>query len=129
MKEDTAESDYLPLLEHRCIVLSFDEANEIGAFLVCRSDVWKDYGLTMMEIAEDYGEKWYWKMVSECIGDAKKIGNIHESYMLSHGDRRMLVYKMKKKDAQTEDLSVGFDDNAKKKVCSQPDDIDFDDYA
>ena len=68
-------------------------------------------------------------MVSECIGDAKKIGNIHESYMLSHGDRRMLVYKMKKKDAQTEDLSVGFDDNAKKKVCSQPDDIDFDDYA
>lgn len=129
MKEDTAESDYLPLLEHRCIVLSFDEANEIGAFLVCRSDVWKDYALTMMEIAEDYGEKWYWKMVSECIGDAKKIGNIHESYMLSHGDRRMLVYKMKKKDAQTEDLSVGFDDNAKKKVCSQPDDIDFDDYA
>lgn len=78
IKEDTAESDYLPLLEHRCIVLSFDEANEIGAFLVCRSDVWKDYALTMMEIAEDYGEKWYWKIVSECIGDAKKIGNIHE---------------------------------------------------
>lgn len=78
MKEDAAESDYLPLLEHRCIVLSFDEANEIGAFLVCRSDVWKDYALTMMEIAEDYGEKWYWKIVSECIGDAKKIGNIHE---------------------------------------------------
>lgn len=78
MKEDTAESDYLPLLEHRCIVLSFDEANEIGAFLVCRSDVWKDYALTMMEIAEDYGEKWYWKIVSECVGDAKKIGNIHE---------------------------------------------------
>ena len=49
--------------------------------------------------------------------------------MLSHGDRRMLVYKMKKKDAQAEDLGVGFDDNAKKKVCSQPDDIDFDDYA
>ena len=78
IKEDTAESDYLPLLEHRCIVLSFDEANEIGAFLVCRSDVWKDYALTMMEIAEDYGEKWYWKIVSECVGDAKKIGNIHE---------------------------------------------------
>ena len=50
IKEDTAESDYLPLLEHRCIVLSFDEANEIGAFLVCRSDVWKDYALSMMEI-------------------------------------------------------------------------------
>lgn len=144
MKEDTAESDYLPLLEHRCIVLSFDEANEIGAFLVCRSDVWKDYALTMMEIAEDYGEKWYWKMVSECIGDAKKIGNIHESYMLSHGDRRMLVYKMKKKDAQTGDLGVDVDfdayddfadsdiedDNAKQKICSQLDDFDdFDDYA
>lgn len=148
MKEDTAESDYLPLLEHRCIVLSFDEANEIGAFLVCRSDVWKDYALTMMEIAEDYGEKWYWKIVSECIGDAKKIGNIHESYMLSHGDRRMLVYEMKKKDAQAEDLGVDVDfdtyddfadsddsddiegiyNNAKKKVCGQPDDIDFDDY-
>lgn len=144
MKEDTAESDYLPLLEHRCIVLSFDEANEIGAFLVCRSDVWKDYALTMMEIAEDYGEKWYWKIVSECIGDAKKIGNIHESYMLSHGDRRMLVYKMKKKDAQTEDLSVDVDfdayddfadsdiedihDNTKQKIYGQPDDIDFDDY-
>lgn len=144
MKEDTAESDYLPLLEHRCIVLSFDEANEIGAFLVCRSDVWKDYALTMMEIAEDYGEKWYWKMVSECIGDAKKIGNIHESYMLSHGDRRMLVYKMKKKDAQVEDLGVDVDfdtyddfadsdiedihDNTKQKIYGQPDDIDFDDY-
>lgn len=148
MKEDTAESDYLPLLEHRCIVLSFDEANEIGAFLVCRSDVWKDYALTMMEIAEDYGEKWYWKIVSECIGDAKKIGNIHESYMLSHGDRRMLVYEMKKKDAQAEDLGVDVDfdtyddfadsddsddiegiyNNAKKKVCGQSDDIDFDDY-
>lgn len=144
IKEDTAESDYLPLLEHRCIVLSFDEANEIGAFLVCRSDVWKDYALTMMEIAEDYGEKWYWKIVSECIGDAKKIGNIHESYMLSHGDRRMLVYKMKKKDAQTEDLSVDVDfdayddfadsdiedihDNTKQKIYGQPDDIDFDDY-
>ena len=78
IKDGAAESDYLPLLEHRCIVLSFDEANEIGTFLVCRSDVWKDYALTMMEIAEDYGEKWYWKIVSECIGDAKKIGNIHE---------------------------------------------------
>lgn len=144
MKEDTAESDYLPLLEHRCIVLSFDEANEIGAFLVCRSDVWKDYALTMMEIAEDYGEKWYWKIVSECIGDAKKIGNIHESYMLSHGDRRMLVYEMKKKDAQAGDLGVDVDfdayddfadsdiedDNAKQKICSQLDDFDdFDDYA
>lgn len=144
MKEDTAESDYLPLLEHRCIVLSFDEANEIGAFLVCRSDVWKDYALTMMEIAEDYGEKWYWKIVSECIGDAKKIGNIHESYMLSHGDRRMLVYEMKKKDAQVEDLGVDVDfdtyddfadsdiedihDNTKQKIYGQPDDIDFDDY-
>lgn len=142
MKEDTAESDYLPLLEHRCIVLSFDEANEIGAFLVCRSDVWKDYALTMMEIAEDYGEKWYWKIVSECIGNAKKIGNIHESYMLSHGDRRMLVYKMKKKDAHVEDLGIDFDtyddfvdfdeaegvcNNTEKKVCA--DDIDFDDYA
>lgn len=144
MKEDTAESDYLPLLEHRCIVLSFDEANEIGAFLVCRSDVWKDYALTMMEIAEDYGEKWYWKIVSECIGNAKKIGNIHESYMLSHGDRRMLVYEMKKKNAHVEDLDmdvdfdtyddfVDFDEaegvcnNAEKKVCA--DDIDFDDYA
>ena len=144
IKEDTAESDYLPLLEHRCIVLSFDEANEIGAFLVCRSDVWKDYALTMMEIAEDYGEKWYWKIVSECIGDAKKIGNIHESYMLSHGDRRMLVYEMKKKDAQAGDLGVDVDfdayddfadsdiedDNAKQKICSQLDDFDdFDDYA
>lgn len=147
MKEDTAESDYLPLLEHRCIVLSFDEANEIGAFLVCRSDVWKDYALTMMEIAEDYGEKWYWKIVSECIGNAKKIGNIHESYMLSHGDRRMLVYEMKKKDAQAGDLGFDFDidgdyaysddsddiegiyNNAKKKICNQPDDIDFDDYS
>lgn len=144
MKEYTAESDYLPLLEHRCIVLSFDEANEIGAFLVCRSDVWKDYALTMMEIAEDYGEKWYWKIVSECIGDAKKIGNIHESYMLSHGDRRLLVHKMKKKDAQAEDLGVDVDfdthndfadsdtedDNAKQKICSQLDDVDeFDDYA
>ena len=144
MKEDTAESDYLPLLEHRCIVLSFDEANEIGAFLVCRSDVWKDYALTMMEIAEDYGEKWYWKMVSECIGDAKKIGNIHESYMLSHGDRRLLVHEMKKKDAQAEDLGVDVDfdtyddfadsdiedihDNTKQKIYGQPDDIDFDDY-
>lgn len=147
IKEDTAESDYLPLLEHRCIVLSFDEANEIGAFLVCRSDVWKDYALTMMEIAEDYGEKWYWKIVSECIGNAKKIGNIHESYMLSHGDRRMLVYEMKKKDAQAGDLGFDFDidgdyaysddsddiegiyNNAKKKICNQPDDIDFDDYS
>lgn len=144
IKEDTAESDYLPLLEHRCIVLSFDEANEIGAFLVCRSDVWKDYALTMMEIAEDYGEKWYWKIVSECIGNAKKIGNIHESYMLSHGDRRMLVYEMKKKDAQAGDLGVDVDfdayddfadsdiedDNAKQKICSQLDDFDdFDDYA
>lgn len=144
MKEDTAESDYLPLLEHRCIVLSFDEANEIGAFLVCRSDVWKDYALTMMEIAEAYGEKWYWKIVSECIGNAKKIGNIHESYMLSHGDRRMLVYEMKKKDAQAGDLGVDVDfdayddfadsdiedDNAKQKICSQLDDFDdFDDYA
>ena len=144
MKEDAAESDYLPLLEHRCIVLSFDEANEIGAFLVCRSDVWKDYALTMMEIAEDYGEKWYWKIVSECIGNAKKIGNIHESYMLSHGDRRMLVYEMKKKDAQAGDLGVDVDfdayddfadsdiedDNAKQKICSQLDDFDdFDDYA
>lgn len=145
MKEDTTESDYLPLLEHRCIVLSFDEANEIGAFLVCRSDVWKDYALTMMEIAEDYGEKWYWKIVSECVGDAKKIGNIHESYMLSHGDRRMLVYEMKKKDAQVEDLGVDVDfdtyddfadsdiedihDNTKQKIYGQPDDIDFDDYA
>lgn len=147
MKEDTAESDYLPLLEHRCIVLSFDEANEIGAFLVCRSDVWKDYALTMMEIAEDYGEKWYWKIVSECIGDAKKIGNIHESSMLSYGDRRLLVYKMKKKDAQAGDLGFDFDidgdyaysddsddiegiyNNAKKKICNQPDDIDFDDYS
>lgn len=144
MKEDTAESDYLPLLEHRCIVLSFDEANEIGAFLVCRSDVWKDYALTMMEIAEDYGEKWYWKIVSECIGDAKKIGNIHESYMLSHGDRRLLVHEMKKKDAQVEDLGVDVDfdtyddfadsdiedihDNTKQKIYGQPDDIDFDDY-
>ena len=144
IKEDTAESDYLPLLEHRCIVLSFDEANEIGAFLVCRSDVWKDYALTMMEIAEDYGEKWYWKIVSECIGDAKKIGNIHESYMLSHGDRRLLVYEMKKKDAQVEDLGVDVDfdtyddfadsdiedihDNTKQKIYGQPDDIDFDDY-
>lgn len=145
MKEDTAESDYLPLLEHRCIVLSFDEANEIGAFLVCRSDVWKDYALTMMEIAEDYGEKWYWKIVSECIGDAKKIGNIHESSMMSYGDRRLLVYEMKKKDAHVEDLDMDVDfdtyddfadfdeiegvcDNAKKKVCGQPDDIDFDDY-
>lgn len=144
MKEDTTESDYLPLLEHRCIVLSFDEANEIGAFLVCRSDVWKDYALTMMEIAEDYGEKWYWKIVSECVGDAKKIGNIHESYMLSHGDRRMLVYEMKKKDAQVEDLGVDVDfdtyddfadsdiedihDNTKQKIYGQPDDIDFDDY-
>lgn len=144
MKEDTAESDYLPLLEHRCIVLSFDEANEIGVFLVCRSDVWKDYALTMMEIAEDYGEKWYWKIVSECVGDAKKIGNIHESYMLSHGDRRMLVYEMKKKDAQAEDLGVDVDfdtyddftdsdiedihDNTKQKIYGQPDDIDFDDY-
>lgn len=144
MKEDTAESDYLPLLEHRCIVLSFDEANEIGAFLVCRSDVWKDYALTMMEIAEDYGEKWYWKIVSECIGDAKKIGNIHESYMLSHGDRRLLVHEMKKKDAQAEDLGVDVDfdayddfadsdiedihDNTKQKIYGQPDDIDFDDY-
>ena len=131
MKEDTAESDYLPLLEHRCIVLSFYEANEIGAFLVCRSDVWKDYALTMMEIAEDYGEKWYWKIVSECIGDAKKIGNIHESYMLSHGDRRMLVYEMKKKDAQAEDLDVNFDydDSIKQKECIQLDDLnDFDDY-
>ena len=144
IKEDTAESDYLPLLEHRCIVLSFDEANEIGAFLVCRSDVWKDYALTMMEIAEDYGEKWYWKIVSECIGDAKKIGNIHESYMLSHGDRRLLVHEMKKKDAQVEDLGVDveFDtyddfadsdiedihDNTKQKIYGQPDDIDFDDY-
>ena len=131
MKEDTAESDYLPLLEHRCIVLSFDEANEIGAFLVCRSDVWKDYALTMMEIAEDYGEKWYWKIVSECIGDAKKIGNIHESYMLSHGDRRLLVHKMKKKDAQAEDLDVNFDydGSIKQKECIQLDDFDdFDDY-
>lgn len=144
IKEDTAESDYLPLLEHRCIVLSFDEANEIGAFLVCRSDVWKDYALTMMEIAEDYGEKWYWKIVSECIGDAKKIGNIHESYMLSHGDRRLLVHEMKKKDAQMEDLGVDVDfdtyddfadsdiedihDNTKQKIYGQPDDIDFDDY-
>lgn len=143
IKEDTAESDYLPLLEHRCIVLSFDEANEIGAFLVCRSDVWKDYALTMMEIAEDYGEKWYWKIVSECIGDAKKIGNIHESYMLSHGDRRLLVHEMKKKDAQVEDLGVDvdfdtYDDfadsdiedihNTKQKIYGQPDDIDFDDY-
>ena len=144
IKEDTAESDYLPLLEHRCIVLSFDEANEIGAFLVCRSDVWKDYALTMMEIAEDYGEKWYWKIVSECIGDAKKIGNIHESYMLSHGDRRLLVHEMKKKDAQVEDLGVDVDfdtyddfadsdiedihDNTKQKINGQPDDIDFDDY-
>lgn len=125
MKEDTAESDYLPLLEHRCIVLSFDEANEIGAFLVCRSDVWKDYALTMMEIAEDYGEKWYWKIVSECIGDAKKIGNIHESYMLSHGDRRLLVHKMKKKDAQAEDLDVNFDydGSIKQKECIQLDDL------
>lgn len=144
IKEDTAESDYLPLLEHRCIVLSFDEANEIGAFLVCRSDVWKDYALTMMEIAEDYGEKWYWKIVSECIGDAKKIGNIHESYILSHGDRRLLVHEMKKKDAQVEDLGVDVDfdtyddfadsdiedihDNTKQKIYGQPDDIDFDDY-
>lgn len=144
MKEDTAESDYLPLLEHRCIVLSFDEANEMGAFLVCRSDIWKDYALTMMEIAEDYGEKWYWKIVSECIGDAKKIGNIHESYMLSHGDRRLLVHEMKKKDAQAEDLGVDVDfdtyddfadsdiedihDNTKQKIYGQPDDIDFDDY-
>ena len=144
IKEDTAESDYLPLLEHRCIVLSFDEANEIGAFLVCRSDVWKDYALTMMEIAEDYGEKWYWKIVSECIGDAKKIGNIHESYMLSHGDRRLLVHEMKKKHAQVEDLGVDVDfdtyddfadsdiedihDNTKQKIYGQPDDIDFDDY-
>lgn len=136
IKEDTAESDYLPLLEHRCIVLSFDEANEIGAFLVCRSDVWKDYALTMMEIAEDYGEKWYWKIVSECIGDAKKIGNIHESYMLSHGDRRLLVHEMKKKDAQVEDLGVDVDfdtyddfadsdiedihDNTKQKIYGQP---------
>ena len=95
-----------------------------------------------MEIAEDYGEKWYWKIVSECIGNAKKIGNIHESYMLSHGDRRMLVYKMKKKDAHVEDLGIDFgtyDDfvdfdeaegvcnNTEKKVCA--DDIDFDDYA
>lgn len=144
IKEDTTESDYLPLLEHRCIVLSFDEANEIGAFLVCRSDVWKDYALTMMEIAEDYGEKWYWKIVSECIGDAKKIGNIHESYMLSHGDRRLLVHEMKKKDAQVEDLGVDVDfdtyddfadsdiedihDNTKQKIYGQPDDIDFDDY-
>lgn len=144
IKEDTAESDYLPLLEHRCIVLSFDEANEIGAFLVCRSDVWKDYALTMMEIAEDYGEKWYWKIVSECIGDAKKIGNIHESYMLSHRDRRLLVHEMKKKDAQVEDLGVDVDfdtyddfadsdiedihDNTKQKIYGQPDDIDFDDY-
>lgn len=144
IKEDTAESDYLPLLEHRCIVLSFDEANEIGAFLVCRSDVWKDYALTMMEIAEDYGEKWYWKIVSECIGDAKKIGNIHESYMLSHGDRRLLVHEIKKKDAQVEDLGVDVDfdtyddfadsdiedihDNTKQKIYGQPDDIDFDDY-
>lgn len=144
IKEDTAESDYLPLLEHRCIVLSFDEANEIGAFLVCRSDVWKDYALTMMEIAEDYGEKWYWKIVSECIGDAKKIGNIHESYMLLHGDRRLLVHEMKKKDAQVEDLGVDVDfdtyddfadsdiedihDNTKQKIYGQPDDIDFDDY-
>lgn len=144
IKEDTAESDYLPLLEHRCIVLSFDEANEIGAFLVCRSDVWKDYALTMMEIAEDYGEKWYWKIVSECIGDAKKIGNIHESYMLSHGDRRLLVHEMKKKDAHVEDLGVDVDfdtyddfadsdiedihDNTKQKIYGQPDDIDFDDY-
>lgn len=144
IKEDTAESDYLPLLEHRCIVLSFDEANEIGAFLVCRSDVWKDYALTMMEIAEDYGEKWYWKIVSECIGDAKKIGNIHESYMLSHGDRRLLVHEMKKKVAQVEDLGVDVDfdtyddfadsdiedihDNTKQKIYGQPDDIDFDDY-
>lgn len=144
IKEDTTESDYLPLLEHRCIVLSFDEANEIGAFLVCRSDVWKDYALTMMEIAEDYGEKWYWKIVSECIGDAKKIGNIHESYMLSHGDRRLLVHEMKKKDAQAEDLGVDVDfdayddfadsdiedihDNTKQKIYGQPDDIDFDDY-
>ena len=144
IKDGAAESDYLPLLEHRCIVLSFDEANEIGVFLVCRSDVWKDYALTMMEIAEDYGEKWYWKIVSECIGDAKKIGNIHESYMLSHGDRRLLVHEMKKKDAQVEDLGVDVDfdtyddftdsdiedihDNTKQKIYGQPDDIDFDDY-
>ena len=142
IKDGAAESDYLPLLEHRCIVLSFDEANEIGTFLVCRSDVWKDYALTMMEIAEDYGEKWYWKIVSECIGDARKIGNIHESSMLSYGDRRLLVYKMKKKDAHVEDLGIDFDtyddfvdfdevegvcNNTEKKVCA--DDIDFDDYA
>lgn len=49
--------------------------------------------------------------------------------METEGCLYIIVYKMKKKDAQTEDLSVGFDDNAKKKVCSQPDDIDFDDYA
>ena len=99
--------------------------------MVCRSDVWKDYALTMMEIAEDYGEKWYWKIVSECIGDAKKIGNIHESYMLSHGDRRLLVHKMKKKDAQAEDLDVNFDydGSIKQKECIQLDDFDdFDDY-
>lgn len=150
IKDGAAESDYLPLLEHRCIVLSFDEANEIGVFLVCRSDVWKDYALTMMEIAEDYGEKWYWKIVSECIGDARKIGNIHESSMMSYGDRRLFVYEMKKKDAHVDDLDMDVDfdtyddfadfdeiegvcDNAKKKVCSHSDDIDddidFDDYA
>ena len=52
-------------------------------------------------------------------------------YMLSHGDRRLLVHKMKKKDAQAEDLDVNFDydGSIKQKECIQLDDFDdFDDY-
>lgn len=65
MNDKTANTEMMNILEHSIVVLSCKD--EMRLFLSERPQSWCDYIETMEEMAEDKGEKEYWKTVQTMI--------------------------------------------------------------
>ena len=63
--DKTANTEMMNILEHSIVVLSCKD--EMRLFLSERPQSWCDYIETMEEMAEDKGEKEYWKALQSMI--------------------------------------------------------------
>ena len=65
INDETTSTEMMNILEHSIVVLSYKD--EMKLFLDGRPQSWRDYIETMEEMAEDKGEKEYWKTVQSMI--------------------------------------------------------------
>ena len=65
INDETTSTEMMNILEHSIVVLSCKD--EMKLFLDGRPQSWRDYIETMEEMAEDKGEKEYWKTVQTMI--------------------------------------------------------------